>query len=133
MEADELSVSAILDGIRRGRTFVDLTASRAKIIDLEAKSAIAKARMGETLIAAKDTPLQIMVHVSASPMSRVHLFLDGHETESLPPLAVPGLDERPSTTWISDGARHWLRAEVRDSNGSLMLISSPIYIDASSH
>ena len=23
---------------------------------------------------------------------------------------------------------HWLRAEVRDANGSLMLISNPIYI-----
>lgn len=133
VEADELSVPAILNGIRQGRTFVDLTASHDKIVDLEATSATAKARMGESLTVAKETPLQITVHVRASPMSRVHLFLDGHEIAALPPLAVPGNDERVSATWTSDGARHWLRAEVRDANGSLMLISSPIYIDASSH
>jgi len=133
VEADELSVSAILDGIRHGRTFVDLTASHDKIIDIEATSGTAKARMGESLTVAKIAPVQIMVHVAASPMSRVHLFLDGHETAALPPLAVPGFDEHLRTTWTTDCARHWLRAEVRDSNGSLVLISSPIYIDASCH
>jgi hypothetical protein len=38
VEADELSVAAILKGIRAGRTFVDLTASHDKEIDIEADS-----------------------------------------------------------------------------------------------
>jgi hypothetical protein len=133
VEADDLSVQSILEGIRRGRTFVDLTASHDKVIDLDATSATAKARMGESLIVAKGAPLQLVAHVSACPWSKVHFFLDGKESTLLPPLAVAGLDEHLRANWTGDGARHWIRAEVRDSNGSLMLISSPIYIDASSH
>lgn len=38
VEANELSVPAILDGIRRGRVFIDLTGSRDKVIDMEARS-----------------------------------------------------------------------------------------------
>lgn len=52
VEADELSVPAILSGIRAGRTFVDLTASHDKAVDFEAQSGGATARMGGTLHAA---------------------------------------------------------------------------------
>lgn len=131
VESSALSVPAILDGIRHGRTFIDLTASHNKIIDLEATSKTSKARMGESLIAAKGTPFQIEVHVSACPRSTVHLLLDGRETAYLQPLAVAGHDEQLHSSLIGDGAYHWLRAEVRDSNGSLMLVSSPIYINSS--
>lgn len=31
--------------------------------------------------------------------------------------------------WTSDGGYHWLRCEVRDQNGALMLLSNPIYIN----
>jgi hypothetical protein len=129
VEAAELSVAAILDGIRHGRTFIDLTASHDKIIDLEATSPVGKAHMGESLIAAKGTSLQVEVHVSACPRSTVHFFLDGRETPALPPLNATGFDERLRATVSSDGVHHWLRAEVRDGNGSLMLVSSPIYIN----
>ena len=37
VEASELSVPAILDGIRRGRVFIDLTSSRDKIVDIQAR------------------------------------------------------------------------------------------------
>ena len=49
VEADELSVPAILDGIRAGRTFIDLTASRDKMLDFEADAGGASAKMGGTL------------------------------------------------------------------------------------
>jgi hypothetical protein len=34
-----------------------------------------------------------------------------------------------SFQWTSDGQPHWLRAEIRDANGVLQLISNPIYIN----
>ena len=49
VEADELSVPAILNGIRAGRTFIDLTASRDKMLDFEAEAEGASAKMGGTL------------------------------------------------------------------------------------
>jgi hypothetical protein len=42
-------------------------------------------------------------------------------------------DESPSFQWTSDGHAHWLRAEVRDANGSLMLVSNPVYINLATH
>ena len=86
------------------------------------------ARMGETLQAASGDPIAFQIHLAACPRSTVHLFLDGSETPQLPPLASTIGNETLPFQWTSDGHAHWLRAEVRDSNGSLALLSNPIYI-----
>lgn len=33
--------------------------------------------------------------------------------------------------WRSDGARHWLRVDVRDADGKLALVGNPIYVNFS--
>ena len=133
VEANELSVPAILQGIRMGRVFIDLSGSRDKVIDIEASDSSAPAtvhsRMGGVLKAPADHTIAFVVTTAACPRSTVHLFLDGHETSVLPPLSTTIGDESLPFTWASDGRAHWLRAEVRDSNGSLMLVSNPIYIN----
>ncbi|UWZ82405.1 CehA/McbA family metallohydrolase [Occallatibacter riparius] len=133
VEADELSVSAILDGIRKGRVFVDLTGSRDRIIDLDAQLASADpgsapAKMGDEIHAPAGAVINFDVHVANCQRSSVQLFLDGRETPMLAPLKTELGTETLPFSWKSDGARHWLRAEVRDSNNSLVLISNPIYI-----
>ncbi len=133
VEADELSVSAILDGIRRGRVFVDLTGSRDRIVDLDARLASADpastaAKMGDEIHAAAGAAINFQVHIANCQRSSVHLFLDGRETPALAPLASTLGTETLHFTWNADGSPHWLRAEVRDSNNSLVLISNPIYI-----
>jgi hypothetical protein len=133
VEAKDLSVPSILDGIRHGRVFIDLTASHDKLIDIEASDTKSAARMGGTLQAASGDPIAFQIHLASCPRSSVHLFLDGAETPSLTPLASSFGDETLPFQWTSDGHAHWLRAEVRDSNGSLMLVSNPIYIQAVTH
>jgi hypothetical protein len=145
VEATDLSVPAILDGIRKGRVFIDLTASRDRVVDLMATDQPASsdqrhgpessrsARMGETLQTAAGDAVAIQIRVAACPRSKVHLLLDGSETASLPLLATTTGDETLSTHWSSDGKHHWIRAEVRDSNGSLTLVSNPIYLQPASH
>jgi len=32
--------------------------------------------------------------------------------------------------WISNGARHWISVDVRGSDGRLLLIGNPIYVDS---
>ena len=130
VEATDLSVPAILDGIRHGRVFIDLTASHDRLIDMEAHDTQHdhSARMGETLQAASGDPIAFQIHLTAGPRSTVHLFLDGAETPQLPPVASAIGNETLSFQWTSDGHTHWLRAEIRDSNGSLILLSNPIYI-----
>ena len=133
VEAKDLSVAAILEGIRNGRVFVDLTGSRDKMIDIEAHdSSLAgqeSVRMGGVLRAPIGHSVVFLVHIAACPRSTVHLFLDGQATPALAPLSTSAGDEELPFTWTSDGHTHWLRAEVRDSNGSLLLISNPVYIN----
>lgn len=132
VQASELSVPAILDAIRRGRAFIDLTASHDKVVDIEASTAPGSASwvaMGGTIDARAGAPVSFRIKLAACAGSKVHLFLDGKETSSLPPLTAATGDEVLPFQWDSDGGRHWVRAEVRDSNDSLMLVSNPIYIN----
>src|SRR5580658_2100725 len=88
VEADELSVPAILNGIRAGRTFVDLTASHDKQVDFEAESGGVKARMGETLQTAEGASILVRIHAVACAGSVVHFLLDGEEAATVPPMSV---------------------------------------------
>jgi len=129
IEADELSVPAILNGIRAGRTFVDLTASHDKQLDFEAKSGDAHARMGETLHTTAAEPIEIEIHAVACSGSVVHLLLDGEETNVVPAMPVDKADFDRTATVTAGAGRHWLRIEVRDADGTLQLMSSPLYIN----
>ena len=129
VEAGELSVPAILNGIRAGRTFVDLTASRDKQVDFEAESGSAHARMGETLHAAVGAPIRVRIHTNACAGSAVHLLLDGEESAAAPPMTVDSASAPVEATLNVGAGRHWLRVEIRDGKGSLQLTSSPLYIN----
>ena len=129
VEADELSVPAILNGIRAGRTFVDLTASHDKQVDFEADSGGAHARMGETLHTAATAPIRVRIHTTACAGSLVHLMLDGEEVAAVPAMTVDSTSDPVEATLIVGAGRHWLRIEVRDGKGSLQLMSSPLYIN----
>jgi hypothetical protein len=32
-------------------------------------------------------------------------------------------------TWVSDGRRHWFRAEVTGAGGKMWLLGNPIYVN----
>jgi hypothetical protein len=129
VEADELSVPAILNGIRTGRTFVDLTASGDKLVDFEAQSGGAQARMGETLHVADKSPIRVQMHVVACMGSVVHLLLDGEEDATLRPMTVRSASDSLETAFSVGAGRHWLRLEVRDGEGKLQLLSGPLYVN----
>jgi hypothetical protein len=129
VEADELSVPAILNGIRAGRTFVDLTASHDRSIDFDAESGTAHASMGGTLRVASAAPIRVRVHTAACAGSTVHLLLDGQEVPGVQPMTVEGADFNGTATINSGAGRHWLRVEIRDGSGTLQLLSSPLYIN----
>ena len=126
IEADELSVPAILNGIRAGRTFIDLTASRDKILDFEAEAEGASAKMGGTLHTDRRAIFTVRVHAIGDEGSVIHLLLDGEDANT--PLPARQGPTAKATVTASAG-RHWLRLEVRDHNGANELISSPLYIN----
>jgi hypothetical protein len=49
--------------------------------------------------------------------------------ESVPGLTITSDDHRASFTEQGDGARHWLRVNVRDRDGQLALIGNPVYVN----
>jgi hypothetical protein len=129
VEADELSVAAILNGIRRGRTFVDLTASHDKQVDFEANFGQAHTRMGGTLYATPGSTIHVMIQTAACAGSIVHLLLNGEEIATLPPMLIDSASDPVDAKLTIGEDRHWLRVEVRDAKGNLQLVSSPLYIN----
>jgi len=127
IEANELSVPAMLKGIRAGRTFIDLTASRDKMLDFEADAQGSSAKMGGTLLIPGGATVSVRIHTVAAEGSVVHLLLDGEETNTL--LSVDGPASTLTTTVTPSAGRHYLRVEVRDHAGASELISSPLYIN----
>jgi len=129
VEADELSVPAILRGIRSGRTFVDLTASHDKVVDFEAVSENSSARMGGTL----NVPFGMPIHVKISTVdcadSMVHLLLDGEEVPIIGHIPADVRRALVETTLTPGEGPHWLRVELRERDGAPQLMSSPLYIN----
>ena len=133
IEAEQLSVPAILDGIRHGRVFIDLTGSRDKVIDMEAgnsKSNNKSARMGAALEAADGDSITFKVHVEGCQGAMIHIIVDGRKSQAIGPLAIGSSKQDLDFSWKNDGERHWIRTEVRNTSGELMLLSNPIYITA---
>ncbi len=136
VEARVLSVPAILDGIRRGRVFIDLTASHDKTIDMEAaddSDAGKRFSMGDAFPVASGHSVTVRVRLAACPHSQVHLLIDGHESAGLAAQNAGSGTDTLEFKWSSDGHYHWLRCEVREQNGDLLLLSNPIYINLDSH
>jgi predicted metal-dependent phosphoesterase TrpH len=129
VEATELSVPAILKGIRQGRVFVDLTSSPDKVLDLNATAGSNVAQMGGDLSASSGEAVQLKAHVAVCSGDEVHFLLDGHESPDIAAIPVSGSDETLSANWSSDGKRHWIRAEVRDQQGKLLVLGNPVYIN----
>ncbi|MFL6429120.1 MAG: CehA/McbA family metallohydrolase [Acidobacteriaceae bacterium] len=129
VHAQELSVSGILGAIRNGHVCIDLTASRDKVIDLEAANGKAHAAMGEELTVGRNQRLSITAHLAGASGSTLHWLLDGKELVMLPPGTVSGDSTDQSAIWTSDGQRHWLRAEVRNAAGTLLLLSNPVFLN----
>ncbi len=127
VEADELSVPAILDGISHGRTFIDLTGSRDKMLDFEAEAEGASAKMGGTLRTTGGATITVRIHAIAAEGSAVHVLLDGEDSNT--PLPLEPANPAAKTTLTASTGRHYLRLEVRDHNGVSELISSPLYIN----
>ena len=133
--AKELSVAGILEGIRAGKVFVDLTGSRDRVLELQATTQQGNtAGMGETLTAAKGAEVSLAVHVVGSSGSSVRITVDGQTPAALQPGALRSetlrsADESIAAKWTSDGERHWIRADVISADGQLQLLGNPVYLN----
>jgi hypothetical protein len=124
--AQNLSVAGILDGILSGRVFIDVTGSRDRLLDMNARAGSASAEMGGDLEAGSDV-VSLEVHAVGSEGGTIHFFVDGEPSPDLPSLPISTSDQTLHAEWHPDGGRHFLRVEARDPNDRLVLLGNPIY------
>ncbi|MFN7108187.1 MAG: CehA/McbA family metallohydrolase [Brevundimonas sp.] len=130
--AQELSQAGILAGLRAGRVFIDLGDQPGRLLDLSVRSGTQVAMMGETLThnrANAALPFEASVTVQGVPMGAVTLLIDGQPT---PPPVLLAATEAQQTVVITGEANpsaRWIRADVRDSQGRLILVGNPVYLD----
>lgn len=126
VHADELSMQAIVAGIRAGHVFIDTEGTRDRMLEMNIRSGERHWMMGDTLDAANGTMMSLEVRAVHVQGAQLVMLLDGKAMGH--PLIIDSPDSHRTLPWKSDGRRHWLRAEVRDAAGKPLLIGNPIYI-----
>ena len=127
--APELSQVALLDAIRAGHVFIDIEGSGARLLEFTARAGGRTAMMGDALAVPAGTLAQFEIHVAKAAGATIGIVMDGRPA---PLLAQPGVDGdavRRRFSWTSDGLPHWLRVEVRDAEGKLILLGNPVYLN----
>jgi hypothetical protein len=128
VHAEELSMPAILAGIRAGHVFVDTEGSRDRLLDITASAGAQHAGMGDVLRAGKGEQVRFEVHVAHAAGNRLIVLLDGKALATAADTPVDGDEMRHGFDWSADGQTHWLRVEVRNAAGKPLLIGNPVYI-----
>jgi hypothetical protein len=124
----ELSVEGVLNGIRQGRVFVDLTGSKDRLLDFSAVTPHSKAWMGQSIQSEPGESVTFMTHTVACQGSQLRILLDG-QALPLSSADITSADHALTTNWTSDGKRHWLRADVVSNTGKLELLGNAIYVN----
>ena len=128
--AQDLSVPAILDGIRSGHVFVDLTGSHNRMLEMTATTPEQKSvMMGDTLRASAGSAIQITIHVVGCSGWTLKLSDNDHSDSALPSRVLSQQDATLRFTWPSDGKRHWLLPQVETPQGELEVLGNPIYVN----
>lgn len=127
--ATELSAPAILDGIRAGHVFVDISGSRDRMLDVSAHDGGHEARQGDLLEAPGGEAVRFEAHVLGAAGGKILWVEDGQEVQSKDGADLTAADQTLTLAFTSDGRRHWIRAEVAGADGKLWLLGNPIYIN----
>ena len=125
VHANELSQASILEAIAQGHVFVDVWGSGTPILAVEAENHGERAQRRDIIRAASGDKLELTVHVTGVPSDAV-VSLAGNGAKLIPTGRRMGLNSRLHLT--ADGQTHWIRVDVRDARGKLLLIGNPIYL-----
>lgn len=131
--AENLSAPAIIDGIRAGHVFIDIAGTRDRMLEVKAVTGGRTGRdgravqAGDLLDAGKGAAIDLEAHVIAAKGGVVRWIVDGQSLAQTSTLTED--DQSISLHWMSDGGRHWLRAQVEGSDGKLWLLANPVYVN----
>jgi hypothetical protein len=126
--AEGLSQRGVLDGIRAGRVFIDVSAAGNRVLDFTAEGGGASAHMGDRLSVASGIQVRFTVRVQHAPGAHLEIIEDGTIADVLGDPIVNGEDVVKEFSSKASGGLHWIRANVRSPEGRLLLIGNPIYL-----
>jgi hypothetical protein len=129
--AAELSTPAILDGIRAGHVFIDVTGTHDRFLDVTAHVESTTVHAGDAITVPQGKMVGFNIHADAVITGKILWIEDGEPVAlPLPPdFSVTFAHYGLAIAWPSDGKRHWFRAEVAGPDGKLWLIGNPIYVN----
>jgi hypothetical protein len=128
--AENLSERAVLDAIRAGRVFVDVEGAQERTLELTAVCGGEAAVMGQGLAAPTESEVAFTARVRGAAGTRLDIVMDGRHGAALADAAIEGEDTVLTFLLTADGARHWIRADVRSADGErLLMIGNPIYLN----
>lgn len=126
--ANDLSVTSILDGIRKGHVFIDLSASHDRFLEASAEDGNQRATVGDALRAPAGSTIRISAHILSCQGNQLRFLLDGRPIASLN-ASITQPDQTIALTLPADGKRHWLRPDIITPEGKLILLGNPIYLN----
>ena len=128
VRAPELSQAAILRAIRQGHVFLDVAGTRERLLEVTARAGAAEAQMGDQIAAPAGAKVSLAVRVVGVPGGRIVLAGDGARLAALADPNLSGSDQTLAFDLTADGRPRWLRVDVRDAGGRLVLLGNPIYL-----
>lgn len=129
VHASELSMPAILAGIRAGHVFIDVQGTRDRMLNLTARIGEHNAEMGDSLPAPAGSVVHVTIDVAALNGDHIEVMVDGKLIQLHADLNIHSAKQTTSFDWSSDGKRHWIRANVRGAAGELLMVGNPVYIN----
>jgi hypothetical protein len=127
--AADLSTPAILDGIRAGHVFIDVAGTRDRLLEVTALAGNQSAHAGDILKAGQGESIDFEARLTAADGGIVHWIEDGQDVTSPASAKASSPNQMFTLSWVSDGRRHWFRAQVTGPDGKLWLLGNPIYIN----
>jgi len=121
VHAEALSTAAILAGLKAGRVFIDLEASGQRVLDLTARSAEDQAVMGGVLRVKPGETVTFTAVVTGADAKGLEIVRDGLVVR--PEVDADGVFHLPAGKTAG-----WVRLNLRDTTGRLLLIGNPIYL-----
>ena len=127
VHARELSIPAVVDGLRRGRSYI--ARSRAVTVELTASCPSRDAGPGQTLRVPPDTPVTVTAMITGAPGSNAALITAagrvGHASVRGP--------ARTMARWELDGASaRFARLEIREAQrrplGAMVALTNPVWL-----
>jgi len=129
VHASELSEKAILEGVKGGHIYLKLKGPRGPDVFLSATCSSQNAIVGDNLHAAAGAEIRFAVQVVGGQGSTIEIVHNGEVERLLPDPQVHAQDETKRFDLIGDGGRHWYLVNLRGPDGSLLVLTNPIYIN----